>query len=251
MTMKASLSVTTQRVDASKPAEARDRRGLAGMAAPPVCAGQPLRSGARSCQRAIIAMICHGGAIGPSRRTRAAEAIPSTDTASASAEPAGTIAGSIGSNLWAEMVPWTRSHSARALTRRIQPRTVSAGTPRSAPIVRWPWQRRWPARHGRRRRSRSRDARVPARAAARGSPRNRRSGPVAAAAIHVHQWSAANGSGRSLSVAAAQSSQDTSAPSPRDRSAPAPRRAPRSRQAPSRIRPSCRLAQRPGRGEWC
>src|SRR5674476_609336 len=109
------------------------------MAAPPVCAGQPLRSGARSCQRAIIAMICHGGAIGPSRRTRAAEAIPSTDTASASAEPARTIAGSIGSNLWAEMVPWTRSHSARALTRRIQPRTVSAGTPRSAPIVRWPW----------------------------------------------------------------------------------------------------------------
>src|SRR5674476_1095081 len=119
------------------------------MAAPPVCAGQPLRSGARSCQRAIIAMICHGGAIGPSRRTRAAEAIPSTDTASASAEPARTIAGSIGSNLWAEMVPWTRSHSARALTRRIQPRTVSAGTPRSAPIVRWPWPKALaPARRG-------------------------------------------------------------------------------------------------------
>ena len=28
--------------------------------------------------------------------------------------------------LWATMVPWTGSHSARALTRRIQPRTVSA-----------------------------------------------------------------------------------------------------------------------------
>ena len=40
-----------------------------------------------------------------------------------------TIAGSIGSKLWAATVPWTRSHSTRALTSRIQPRTVSAGTP--------------------------------------------------------------------------------------------------------------------------
>src|SRR5664279_4276967 len=51
-------------------------RGHAGMAAPPLGAGQPLRTGARSWPRGIIAMICHGGAVGPSLRTEAAAAVP-------------------------------------------------------------------------------------------------------------------------------------------------------------------------------
>src|SRR5450759_1612066 len=68
-----------------------------------VC-GQPLRTGARSCPRAIIAMICHGGAIGPILRTEAATAVARADMASPSAVPAGTITGSIGSNVWAAMV---------------------------------------------------------------------------------------------------------------------------------------------------
>src|ERR1019366_8719315 len=80
-------------------------RGLAGMAAPAVVWAQPLRIGARSCPRAIIAMICHGGAVGPSLRTEAAAAVARADMASASAEPAGTITGSMGSNVWAAMVP--------------------------------------------------------------------------------------------------------------------------------------------------
>ena len=74
-------------------------RGLTGMAAPPLGAGQPLRTGARSWPRAINAMICHGGAVGPSLRTEAAAAVARADRASASAEPAGTITGSMGSNM--------------------------------------------------------------------------------------------------------------------------------------------------------
>src|ERR1019366_3584426 len=49
-------------------------RGLTGTAAAPLGAGQPLRTGARSWPRAINAMICHGGAVGPSLRTEAAAA---------------------------------------------------------------------------------------------------------------------------------------------------------------------------------
>ena len=82
-------------------------------------------------------MICQGGATGYRLRTTPLAAAPRTDAASASGEPAGTVAGSIGSTWWAIVVPWTRSHSARAVTRRIQPRTVSAGIPSSGPIVRW------------------------------------------------------------------------------------------------------------------
>src|SRR5674476_1227365 len=57
-------------------------RGVAGVAAPPLGAGQPPRTGARSCPRAIIAMICHGGAVGPSLRTEAAAAVARADMAS-------------------------------------------------------------------------------------------------------------------------------------------------------------------------
>ena len=215
-----------------------------------VVCGQPLRTGARSCPRAIIAMICHGGAIGPSLRTMAAAAVARADMASASAEPAGTIAGSTGSTCgprWClgraatrrELLP---AGSSRAPCRRVRPgrRRLCGGSV----------HRRWPAALVRRRRSRRRDAGVPARVAARGSPCSWRSGPVAVVATRVHhQSSAANGAGRSPSVAAAQSSRDISAPSLQD--LPAPGRAPRSRLAPSRIGPSCQLVHRPGRGEWC
>jgi len=86
--------------------------------------------------------------------------------------------------------------------------------------------------------------------AAHGSPCSWRSGPVAVVAKRVHhQSSAANGFGRSPSVATAQGSRDISAPGPQD--LPAPPRVPRSRLAPSRIGPSCRLVHRPGRGQWC
>jgi hypothetical protein len=71
------------------------------------------------------------------------------------------MTGSIGSKAWACIVARARSHSARAVARRIQPRTVPAGRPRPGrdpPGLLGPW--RWPAALGLRRPSCGRGGRV-------------------------------------------------------------------------------------------
>ena len=169
----------------------------------------------RTCPRAIIAIICHGGAVGPSLRTEADAAVVRAGMASPGAVPAGTITGSVGSDAWAAMVSWTRSHSARALTRRIQSRTVSVGMPSSAPILWGLWP---PAQRTCRGRSHTRPPSEERSERVRAKPQ-RRSRP-----------------GRSGHLSSG----------PQDR--PAPGRVPRARLALSRIGPSSLTGRPAGEG---
>lgn len=71
-------------------------------------------------------------------RRAAAAAAPSAEMASASGDPESVerMGGRFGSNMYAARVAVVRRSSARPLTLRIQPRTVPAGSPRSAAMVR-------------------------------------------------------------------------------------------------------------------
>ena len=100
-------------------------------------------SGARSRPPAIIARSCQAEASVPRRRRCAETATPSASRASPSRDPVGVIGGRSGSHREAHTVAWWRSHSARAVIRRSQDRTVSRGTSRSAAIARCPAPAWW------------------------------------------------------------------------------------------------------------
>jgi len=100
--------------------------------------GQPARAtGLRSRQFVKWAIRSQGGTSGPGRRVAAAAAEPRASSASPSGVPVGSIGAHMESSRTAMMVAHSRSHDALAVARRIQPRTVSAGSPRSAAIRRW------------------------------------------------------------------------------------------------------------------
>ena len=79
-----------------------------------------------------------GVAIEPNISRVAAAAAPSAEMAllSIDADLVGRIEGGFASTLYAALVAVVRSQSALPLTLRIQPRTVSAGSPSSAAMVR-------------------------------------------------------------------------------------------------------------------
>jgi hypothetical protein len=82
--------------------------------------------------------ICHTGSGRPNRNTHALAATATASNASATSLPAGMIAPSSGSNATAHRVNNARINPARPTNLRNQPRTVPAGTPNRAAIVRHP-----------------------------------------------------------------------------------------------------------------
>lgn len=79
--------------------------------------------------------VCHGPRA-PKRNTNARAATAIASSASATAEPAGRIGVSAGSNAWAHTVKCTLIGSAQPAKRRSQPRTVDACTPSATAIAR-------------------------------------------------------------------------------------------------------------------
>ena len=186
-------------------------RGLWGMAAPLMCAGQPPRSGARSCARAIIAMICHGGrgraeSADHGRRGRCESGHGISQRGAGRDDHRKHRVQHVGLNGALDTQPLGAClYPPDPVADRVRG-YAQVGADGSVTLA----TGAWPAAPVRRGRSCRRDVGAPTRAAARGSPCSWCSGPVAVVATRVHhQRSAANGFGRSPSVAAARGSGDT------------------------------------------